>query len=576
MSTYGGQQVVDVLQRQGVQFLFTLCGGHISPILVAAEAAGLRVIDVRHEATAVFAADAVSRLSGVPGVAVVTAGPGVTNSITAIKNAQLAQSPLILLGGATATILKGRGSLQDIDQMALMRPHVKACVAVKTVTQIIPTLEKAFAAAQSGVPGPVFVELPLDLLYPEETTRQWYAADMPKGDDWGSRATRWYIQRHLDRLFAGMGETPAAAPAITMPQFTQRQLSQVVEQLQRAERPVLVAGSQVVQIAPDAAATQQAILNLNIPTYLSGMARGLLGHDPLHLRHQRKEALREADLVILAGVPCDFRLGYGNHINRRATLVSINRSLEQLGKNRKPDIGVLAEPGAFLRAAAAALTPENSRWSVWHETLRQRDHLRDEAIRQQAAQVTTYINPLDLCLTLEQMIGSNAVLIGDGGDFVATVAYTVRPRTPLSWLDPGPFGTLGVGAGFALGAKLCRPEAEVWLLYGDGACAYSLAEFDTFTRHHLPVIAVVGNDAAWSQIARDQVVWFGTAVGTQLTHTDYHAAAQGFGGRGYKLDNPADLSATLQQVKQDAAQGHAVLLNVLLGATDFRKGSISI
>lgn len=578
MSEHGGQLVSNVLQKHGVRFLFTLCGGHISPILVAAEAAGLRVVDVRHEATAVFAADAVSRLSGVPGVAVVTAGPGLTNSITAVKNAQMAQSPLVLLGGATATILKGRGSLQDIDQMALMRPHVKFCAAVKTVKQIIPTLEKAFAVAQSGVPGPVFVELPIDLLYPEATIREWYAADMPKGSSLSSRVVRWYMQNHLNRLFAGSQGVKAGSPLpVSRPQHTPSQVAQVVTQLQQAKRPILVLGSQVVQIAQDAAATQQAILSLGIPTYLSGMARGLLGHDLLHIRHKRKEALREADLVILAGVPCDFRLGYGNHISRQAPLISINRSRHDLRQNRKPDIGILAEPGAFLRAVAEQVNRNVvSGWSEWHDTLRQRDAARDTDIQQQATQPTAHINPLQLCLALEQTIGASGVLIGDGGDFVATVSYTVRPRGPLSWLDPGPFGTLGAGAGFAIGAKLCRPDAEVWLLYGDGSCAYSLAEFDTFSRHHLPIIAVVGNDASWSQIARDQVEWFGTAVGTELAHTAYDAAAIGYGGLGYKLDHPDDLLSCLQEGQNAAAQGHPVLLNAILGKTEFRKGSISI
>ena len=576
MTQHGGQLIATVLQRHGVRFLFTLCGGHISPILVACEADGIRVVDVRHEATAVFAADAVARLSGVPGVAAVTAGPGLTNTITAIKNAQMAQSPVVLLGGATATILKGRGALQDIDQMALMRPHVKACTAVKTVAQIVPALEKAFAVAQSGVPGPVFVELPIDLLYPEHFIREWYAADMPKGTSLSSRAVRWYMHRHLDRLFAGAGNGQVGdLQPINIPHHAAAQVQQIVAQLRRAQKPVLVLGSQVLQKAGDAAAIQQAVLSLGIPTYLSGMARGLLGHHPLHLRHKRKEALREADLVILAGVPCDFRLGYGNQINRQATYISVNRSREDLTKNRKPTLAVLAEPGALLQAVAAAHTA-TSPWQSWHDSLRQRDAARDAEIRQQAEASTGAINPLQLCLALEQTIAEDSVLIGDGGDFVATASYTVRPRSPLSWLDPGPFGTLGAGAGFALGAKLCRPSAEVWLLYGDGSCAYSLAEFDTFTRHNLPIIAVVGNDASWAQIARDQVEWFGTAVGTQLVHTDYHAAAVGYGGVGYKLSDPKELFSCLRQAQQDAVCGRAVLLNAILGKTDFRKGSISI
>ena len=199
-----------------MRFLFTLCGGHISPILVSAKARGVRVIDTRHEATAVFAADAVARLTGVPGVAAVTAGPGVTNTITALKNAQMAQSPLVLLGGATATLLRGRGALQDIDQMALVRPHVKRASRVRRVRDLVPALDAAFRLAREGVPGPVFVECPVDLLYPEALVREWYAAAERRRErrrPLGERARRWYVGRHLGRLFGGAGSGTAVAPA---------------------------------------------------------------------------------------------------------------------------------------------------------------------------------------------------------------------------------------------------------------------------------------------------------------------------------------------------------------------------
>ena len=208
----GGDLVADVLVRHGVRFLFTLCGGHISPILVGAKARGVRVIDTRHEATAVFAADAVARLTGVPGVAAVTAGPGVTNTITALKNAQLAQSPLVLLGGATATLLRGRGALQDIDQMALVRPHVKSAARVTRVRDLAPALESAFRICREGVPGPVFVECPVDLLYPEALVREWYGAKAGKtARGLKGRARLWYVERHLARLFGEAGVAPSRA-----------------------------------------------------------------------------------------------------------------------------------------------------------------------------------------------------------------------------------------------------------------------------------------------------------------------------------------------------------------------------
>ena len=212
----------------------------------------------------------------------------------------------------------------------------------------------------------------------------------------------------------------------------------------------------------------------------------------------------------------------------------------------------------------------------WVAQLRKRDQERDEEIRRKAETPGELINPLHLCQKIEQVIDPDSILVADGGDFVATASYIVKPRNPLSWLDPGVFGTLGVGAGFALGAKLCRPEAEVWILYGDGSVGYSLAEFDTFVRHNIPVIAVVGNDAGWTQIAREQMEILEDDVGTVLRHSGYHIAAEGFGGKGLLLKDPQQIPEVLLQAKTAAAQGQPVLINAHLGKTDFRKGSISM
>jgi acetolactate synthase-1/2/3 large subunit len=296
------------------------------------------------------------------------------------------------------------------------------------------------------------------------------------------------------------------------------------------------------------------------------------------MRHKRSKALREADVIILAGVPADFRLGYGRSIPRSATHISINRSKEDLTKNRRPTIGVLADPGAFLRMLAENWTPEitQATWKDWHANLTARDAARDAEIGQTAQEETRLVNPVWLCQQLETAVAENSILIGDGGDFVATASYTVRPRAPLCWLDPGAFGTLGAGGGFALAAKLCRPDAEVWLLYGDGSAGYSLAEFDTFARHGVAVIAVIGNDASWAQIARDQVEVLGTPLGTELAQTSYHQVAQGYGGEGFCVDDPAQVNEILAKGKEVAGNGRPVLINVLIGKTDFRKGSISM
>ena len=575
--TSGGDLVAEVLARHGVRFLFTLCGGHISPILAAAKARGIRVVDTRHEATAVFAADAVARLTGVPGVAAVTAGPGVTNSLTALQNARLAQSPLVLLGGATATVLRGRGALQDIDQLALVRPIVKQAFVARKVRELVPALERAMAASLEGVPGPVFLECPVDLLYDEALVRGWYGGKSGEPKGLVEAATKWYLGRHLDSIFAGAAEAapreprPAAPPA---PEAGSVGTASLL--LARSERPVLVLGSGALMTPPEAGALARAVEALGLPVYLSGTARGLLGPaSPLQLRHRRKEALKEADLVLLAGVPCDFRLDYGRQVGRSATLVSVNRDAEALTLNRRPTLGVEGDPGLFLRALAEAADGGFPR-PAWLAKLRGRDAMRDAEIAASPAGSKEALDPVSLCRKVEEALPPRGVVVADGGDFVATASYVLRPRGPLSWLDPGVFGTLGVGAGFALGAALCRPGDDVLLLWGDGSAGYGLVEVDTFVRHGLGVVALVGNDAGWTQIAREQVEILKDDVGTVLLPTRYDEAARGLGGEGLLLDDPATAPKVLAEAFRLARQGRPVVVNALLGKTAFRKGSISI
>jgi acetolactate synthase-1/2/3 large subunit len=577
---HGGERVAEVLARHGVETLFTLCGGHISPILVAAKARGLAVVDVRHEADAVFAADATARLTGRPGVAAVTAGPGLTNSITALQNARMAQSPLLLLGGATATVLKGRGSLQDIDQQALAAPLVKWQASAATVGALAPLVERALWIAREGVPGPVFVECPVDLLFPEAVAREWYGVEPKPGErppSLGKRLERLNLRQHLRRIFRARGGVGGAALAPPAPPPDAWAVRRAARALARAERPVAVVGSQATLAAAEVGELAAALERLGIPVYLSGGARGLLGaRHPLLLRHRRKEALREADCVLLAGVPCDFRLDYGRSIPRRAKLIAANRSRADLVLNRRPDIGSLGDAALFLRALAervAARAP----WRGWLDTLRGRDDEREAEIAKRAEDPGTGgVNPLRLLTELDAFLDERAVLVADGGDFVGTAAYTVRPRSPLSWLDPGAFGTLGVGGGFALGARMARRDAEVWVLWGDGSAAYSLMEYDTFVRHRLPVIGLVGNDAAWGQIARDQIEILGDDVGTVLAATDYHRAAEALGGVGLLLDHAGAIGETFAEARRQAAAGRAVLINARLARSDFRKGSISL
>ena len=574
---HGGERVAAALQAHGVPVLFTLCGGHISPILVAAKARGIRVVDTRDEATAVFAADAVARLTGTPGVAAVTAGPGVTNTITALKNAQLAQSPLLLIGGAAPTALQGRGALQDIDQRPLVAPHVKLAKQVRRVADLGPAVVEALGVAREGVPGPVFIECPVDLLYDQASIRKWYAEAGGKGTSVTDRLLRWYLDRHAGRLFAGSENAPAPVPRdVPVPAASTRALERAAAAFAQAQRPLVVIGSQALAQATNAGRLAAAVSRLGVPVYLSGMARGLLGRDHrLQMRHARRNALRDSDCVLLAGVPCDFRLDYGRHVRRSATLIAANRNAREARLNRAPTIAAIGDAGQFIEQMAAQLGDRAQR-PQWLAALRERDQSREAQIDAQAANPGEYVNPVAFFRALDRAAGDAAVFVADGGDFVATSSYILRPRGPLAWLDPGAFGTLGVGAGFALGATLARPGCEVWLLWGDGASGYGLAEFDTFVRHGIAVIAVVGNDAAWAQIAREQVKMLHDDVGTVLARSAYHDVARGFGAEGIEVRRAEEVDDALQRARRLAAAGRPVLVNVWLDKTDFRDGSISM
>lgn len=580
----GGQIIAEHLHAAGISHLFTLCGGHISPILVEARRLGLCVVDVRHEASAVFAADAMARLTGRPGVAAVTAGPGVTNTITAVKNAQMAQSPVIIIGGATPTVLKNRGSLQDIDQQSLMASLVKWQTSVGTLAQLDEAMKYALRVAVEGVPGPVFIEAPIDLLYPRHLVHDLYA------DQAGLKKLKGpvgnLLRGALDLYLWRQERQPSLPLHVDMHRLTrpaaewhaERQMHKVVDRLRKARRPALVLGSQVLVNRTMAQAWEiaRAVERLGMPVWTGGMSRGLLGADhELLFRHHRGKALAEADLVIVCGFPMDFRLKYGRGFGKKATLVSVNLSLHDLLLNRKPTVPILDHPGDFLCALADRVaTPPDC--EDWLSHLRQNEVAREAEIDSQAAVSGEGVNPLMFFRTLDPRLGPDDILVVDGGDFVATSAYTLRPRGPLAWLDPGVYGTLGVGGGFAVGAASARPGSRVWLIYGDGSSAYSLAEFDTCRRLGLTPIAIVGCDARWNQIAREQVEMLGDSVGTDLRHTDYHRVAEGYGGHGILVTRNEEVPAALDEACRVADQGTAVCINLHLAVSDFRKGSISM
>lgn len=584
---HGGELVAAVLKAHNVHEIFALCGGHISAILVAAEKLGIRIVDTRHEVNAVFAADAVARLRQSIGVAAVTAGPGVTNTITAVKNAQMAEVPLLLLGGAAPTLLQNRGALQDIDQLALFRSICKYSARVTRVQDIVPKLRQAIWYAQSGTPGPVFVELPVDVLYPYDLVAS-SIGFIKEPKDLKQIMVNQYLRLHLSQMFGSAWieqDLFQIPPEIKYPE--ENDLDKAVELIKIAKRPLLLIGSQALlpPVKPDD--LRSAVEKLKIPTYLGGMGRGLLGvNNSYNMRQNRKDALKEADVVILAGMVCDFRLAYGRSLPSRGKIVSINRNREQLYKNEgvfwKANTAINADVGSTLAVLSKRLNADGYKGcpEEWLTTLTEKEVAKNTANAKKAEEKAAdgNLNPLKVLSALNKALPNNAILIADGGDFVGSAAYIVQPRGPLGWLDPGAFGTLGVGGGFALGAKMVYPDRPVFIIYGDGACGFSIMEFDTLVRHNLAVAAIIGNDACWSQIAREQVPMFNSTVGCNLAHTQYDQLAISLGAQGELFDKKDDgkLDDRFSKFVDTVVKGKCVVGNVIIGKSNFREGSISV
>lgn len=607
---YGGALVAEAIKEQGVNMVFTLTGGHIAPILTGANAAGIKVIDQRDEAACVFAADAYARLTQLPGVAVVTAGPGLSNTITAVKNAQLAESPVIILAGATAMILKGRGSLQDIDQIALMQPHCKACFTIKQVKTIIPTLRQAFAIAASGVPGPVFIEFPLEVLWPKsmidmivatpqdgtkkknQTTPSFSLNTLKNKVQ--TNVTSWYLKRHFDHVFANAFDPlpPSSALLITqnrsgLPPVSSESLKAVLRALAASQRPLILLSSQVAQ-ASKTQLLKAAIEILNVPVFCSGMARGLLGaKHPLLFRHNRKYALKHCDVIVLLGSAIDFRVDYGRHIGGGAYVCMVNLSAETLHKNsdiRSRNLKILGDSCDFTISLAQLASTQKEvfqkvepKWAKWKQTLADNDAKREVEIDKLASTPAQKgVNPVRLCRAINAALDDDSIIVADGGDFIGTASYIVHPRNQLGWLDPGLYGTLGVGGGFACAAKALKPNSEVWLLFGDGTCAWSIAEIDTMVRHRLPCIIVIGTDAKWNQMNRDQTRLLKDPVASELLFSRYDLVGAGYGAEGILVANEAEVPDALKRAKEICKSGKPVVVNVFLASSSFREGSISL
>jgi len=568
---HGGKLVANTFKAHGITHVFTLTGGHISPILVECERSGIKVIDTRHEVTAVYAADAMARLTGKCGVALVTSGPGLTNAITAVENAHLAESPLLLISGAAPLVQHNRGALQDIDHAGLMKTVCKYSKKVFAVRDIVPEVKKAIKIALSGVPGPVFLEIPYDVLYCYEHVKDALVPSPTRVSFPMGNIGVWKRQCQLYDIFhnAWTGKFSYDDPTDkyyaplppSIPKFSCCQLKRAERLIAAAKKPILVLGSQVMLPPVKAEELKEAVLKLNMPTFMSGMSRGLLSdksseqtNKNIQFRFVRKLALKEADLIIIAGLPVDFRMGFGRGLNQKAKIIAVNRSVESLNMNSdiywKPTLKVHSDCASFLAELAKSEKVTSREFNLEFNTklrkaeLEEKSKLKKKVEDAQNLESFGKVNPLVFLSKLNEKIEQvrnkdqrDVMIVADGGDFIGTAAKFFWPTKPLQWLDPGLFGTLGVGGGFALAAKLVANEnnrkADVWLLYGDGTAGYSIAEVDTFVRHKLPVNICIGNDSCWAQVCRQQKPLFdGCDVACPLEDRHYEMVGAGYGGKG--------------------------------------------
>jgi acetolactate synthase-1/2/3 large subunit len=545
---HGGRVVARALKREGVSHVFTLCGGHVMSIYDGCLDEGIAVIDVRHEQSAAHAADGWARVTGQPGVAIVTAGPGLTDAVTGVATAWRANIPMVCIGGQAPRAFQDMGGLQDMAHVDLMRPITKWSVAVPSSKRLGEYIATAFRVATTNVPGPVFLEMPLDFLF-----------DMvDEGDisEWSN-----------SRTDAGVGADA-------------RYLEKAFDLLRGAQRPVCLVGSQLFW-SKRRDAYPEFVKTFGMPVYVNGQARGSLDPDDPHWFLQtRKEALKKADVVLIFGTPLDFRIGYGRErvINPDAKLIQVDLDGRELGRNRPCDVGIIGDTGMVMEgltqlAKAAKFSPELSK--PWLAELRGIEKGKWENLKPQLESDEAPLNPLRVCAEVDRFVTKDTIVIGDGGDFVGSAANVLRPRGFGHWLDAGPLGTLGAGPGYAMAAKLASPRSDVIIMYGDGAFGLNMMEFEACIRQKINIVGIIGNDAAWTQILRGQVQLYGPdrTPACKLAPTRYDLMIEAMGGHGEWVEKPADLRPAIERALRC---GKPAVVNVRIGASDFRKDAISV
>jgi acetolactate synthase I/II/III large subunit len=509
-----GELVALALKRAGVSHLFTLNGAHIWPILTGATEHGIRIIDVRHEQSAAFAAEGWAKVTREVGVAAVTAGPGVTNAATALAQAQSGDSPIFVIGGRAPAARWGMGALQEMDHLEVVRSLTKKAVTLESAEEAYGLAAECMRTALSRRTGPTFMDVPLD-------TFMVGAADVPEA---------------TEHLTADLGPSPD-------PDLIQR----AARLIREAERPAVVAGGSVWWAHAEDE-LRSLVEAARLPLIVNGMARGMLptGH-PLFFSRARRQTLGDADLILVVGVPLDFRLNYGLPpvFAEGARLIYID--VDDRRKHRPAEVAIYGD----LRAALGALSlAVEGRRDVggWHATLRE----ADAAVRRGEEAVTqsdsSPVHPARLIAEVDRYVDEDAIVVGDGGDFISFAGRLIERPRPGLWIDPGPFGALGSGPGYAMAAKLARPDRQVVLLSGDGAFGFSAMEFDTMVRHNIPVVCVVGNNGIWALEKHPMLSMLGVSIAADLgDRTRYDKVVEALGGYGEMVDRPDEIRPALER-----------------------------
>jgi acetolactate synthase-1/2/3 large subunit len=542
---HGGILAGRALKAAGVECIFTLCGGHIMPLYAGCWEQGIRIIDTRHEQAAVHAADAWARCNpGKIGVAAITAGPGVTDGVTGIANAWRANSPILVFGGQGPFENLRRGSLQEMDHIGVVRPITKFADAIYQTHRIPEYIELAIRHAVSGIPGPAYLEIPMD-------------------------------------IFMGVVKQEVAIPRIrtSAPRLSpdRDSVREALEILRGASRPMVMAGTSV-KWSNASAAMNRFISETHMPAYTNGMGRGTVPPDsPEFLNRSRREALQQIDAIVLAGTLLDFRMRFGATIPADAKIIQLEMDATLIGQNRQADVGLVGNLACSFEMLVEEMKNTGTQldFSGWRDQLRAIEDKAEAKVQAALNSDESPVDPQRMCREVRDWLDTldDPIVIGDGGDIVATAAKIIPVKREGAWMDPGPLGTLGVGMPFALAAQASNPDKRVVIVYGDGSFGLNGFEYDTAVRFNLPIIGVVGNDAAWGQMMRPQGAIYGKYDSTLLNPTRYDKVVEALGGHGEFVERPEQLRPALERA---AASGKPACVNVMIRQDRAYKGGIYV